>query len=68
MFSNSIFSNEGTAREKEYEHYMENHVLKQLDNILGKAEHGLEAGDCLDFPLNESKKRRKRADRVRKNE
>jgi len=69
IFSNSIFSNEGTAREKEYEQYMENNVLKQLDNILGKGENCFELGDCLDFPLNESsKKRRKRADRLKKNE
>jgi len=65
MFSNSIFSIKefDNIKEKDIEG---GSVLKQLDNILGKTQHGHELGDCSDFQLNESRKRRKRADRLKK--
>ena len=68
MFSNSIFSVNGgeAAKEREYESYMESNVLKNLDNILLRGDGGLEMGEGADYPLNESKKRRKRADRLKK--
>jgi len=66
MFSNSIFSIKDFEglREKDVEG---NNVLKTLDNILGKSQQGIEMGDAAEFPLNESRKRRKRADRLKSN-